>query len=69
MTAYKVAIAFSNRPEPIIPAPDSVDFTSQSSNDGQLDLNINPITITAISVESDSVSPPAPGEQLSFFWG
>ena len=68
MTAYKVAFAFSNAPIPIQLPLEPIDFTAYCDYGGN-ELNINPVSFTAIGSQSDTVAPPSPGEQLSFFWG
>lgn len=64
-----IAFAFSNQPVPPSLPPEPVIFYANSAGDIQLDLNINPVVISVLSLQSDSVAPPIPGVQLSFFWG
>lgn len=68
MTAFKVAFAFSYTPTPVQLPLDPITFTANCDYSGS-ELNLNPIDFTAIGSQSDNVSPPSPGVQLSFFWG
>lgn len=63
-----VAFAFSYQPQPVQLSLPPVDFYAYCDYTGA-ELNINPISFTAIGSQSDAVQPPSPGEQLSFFWG
>ena len=68
-TPYYIAFAFSNQPTPPAIRPDEVVAYASSDDVMQLDLNINPVVITAPSLQADAVAPPTPGVQLAFFWG
>lgn len=68
LPAVYIAFAFSYQPQPVQLALDPIDFFAYCDYGGN-ELNINPIIFTAIGSQSNDVAPPAPGEQLSFFWG
>lgn len=64
-----VGIAFSNTPVPLVVAPASVVAYSTVSGGNFAGRNILPVTATAVVQQSNTVTPPTPGAQLSFFWG
>ena len=64
-----VGIAFSNEPVPLVVAPASVVAYSTVSGGNFVGRNLMPVTATAVVQQSDTVTPPTPGAQLTFFWG
>jgi len=64
-----VGIAFSNTPVPLVVVPESAVAFSTVSGGNFAGRNILPVTATAIVQQSNTVTPPTPGAQLSFFWG
>lgn len=64
-----VGIAFSNTPVPLVVVPESAVAFSTVSGGNFAGRNILPVTATAVVQQSNTVTPPGPGAQLTFFWG
>lgn len=64
-----VGIAFSNTPVPLAVVPESAVAFSTVSGGNFAGRNILPVTATAVVQQSNTVTPPGPGAQLTFFWG
>jgi hypothetical protein len=64
-----VGIAFSNTPVPLVLNPEPAVAYSTVSGGNFVGRNILPVTATAIVQQSNTVTPPGPAAQLTFFWG
>jgi hypothetical protein len=64
-----VGIAFSNQSVPLVLTPESAVAYSTVSGGNFVGRNLMPVTATAVVQQSDTVVPPTPGAQLTFFWG
>ena len=64
-----VGIAFSNTPVPLVLNPEPVVAYSTVSGGNFAGRNILPVTATAVVQQSNTVTPPGPAAQLTFFWG
>jgi hypothetical protein len=64
-----VGVAFSNTPVPLVLTPESAVAYSTVSGGNFVGRNILPVTATAVVQQSNTVTPPGPTNQLSFFWG
>lgn len=64
-----VGIAFSNQSVPLALAPESAVAYSTVSGGNFAGRNILQVKAVAVVQQSDTVTPPTPGAQLTFFWG
>ena len=68
-TSAVVATAFSTTPVPLVLNPDPAVAYSTVSGGNFAGRNILPVTATAVVQQSNTVTPPGPAAQLTFFWG